>query len=457
MTGPNQSLLRIFNPFYTVGSESHDHIELQTNDPRQALPAGRLKLKATDPLSDVAVTCSSTIVPVVYDRIPDWETWPPPYRWSGRIDVAHDQFKDGLRTVDCELIGDKHWLDRILCWPSPFLPIWVQFPAQWFGIGPGLSVIATLIMEQSFRIQSGLWSIIDQIGSLAFPFQDWIQELRQTSSMSLIDILQVLHTPICVVPINPFRDGSAWIEINGRMDTVWKLVQQQMQDNGFDMTVQMWLPGEPQPPGLAFPLRNATVVIELFDRSGFTGPWGPLEGVVVDAVQLEGSLMGNALNPILGNAPQSPYVETDLGEYLAPNIGVNFKQPWVILNCDVEKSGIIEYSIDFHHPLAWQVVTGGQSPQVGAPPVSRGGTGFRGVTMDQRPDQLDARVARRRADDRHRPHGPARQHPRRHPRQRAVRLQPRGELRHEVPEPIYVPGEVLSIRGGFAHAGHPVC
>lgn len=363
---PEAPLRRMFDGFYKAVGEINDHIELQLSDPRQALPAGKLILKSTDPLAAQAIRCMTEPVPIIYDAVAEWDTWPPPYRWSGRIDVAHGQFKDGLRRVECELIGDKHWLDRILAWPAPELPIWIQEPGMWFGLGMGLTVIFCLIAEQSFRIQSGLWRIIDEIGSLEFAFQAWIDELRSVSRMSLADIMQVLHTPICVVPVDPWTDTSAWIEINGRMDTVWKLIQQQLLDNGFDMTVQMWLPGDPQPQGLAFPLQNASVVINLYNRSGFTGPWGPFEGLLVDAAQIVGALTQNALEPILGGASQ-PYVLTDLGEYLAPNIGVDFENPWVIFNCDVDESGIIEYSIDFHHPLAFQVVVGGQSPKVCAP------------------------------------------------------------------------------------------
>lgn len=106
---PRQSAVRrMFDPFYRQIGEINNHIELQLKDGRQILPAGHLSLMANDPLADQAILCESTVVPVIYDK--------GAYRWSGRIDVAHDQFKDGKRTVECELIGDKHWLDRILCW-----------------------------------------------------------------------------------------------------------------------------------------------------------------------------------------------------------------------------------------------------------------------------------------------------------------------------------------------------
>jgi hypothetical protein len=362
---------RMFDDSYNCIGEVNDHIELQLNDPRQALPAGKLTLKqfnadgSVNTFAAAAITCMTTVVPFVYDKVPDFDVWPPPYRWSGRVDVAHAQLKDAKRTVDCELIGDKHWLDRILAWPNPFLPIWIQDPSQWFGIGPGLTVIAALIMEQAFRIQSGLFEIVNDLSSLDIggAFEVFVQRLTESTDITLTDLLQVLTTPICVVPVNPLTDTSSWIEINGRMDTCWKLIQQQLQDNGFSVTVQVWLPGDPQPAGLLLPLVVPTIVVELFDRSGFTGPFGPFEGLLVDAVQLEGSLLGNALAPLLNPNDSQPFVETDLGEFIAPEIGVDFVTPTVLLDLDVDKSGIMDFSVDFHHPQAYQVVTGGQSPQ----------------------------------------------------------------------------------------------
>lgn len=362
---------RMFDEVYNCIGEINDHIELQLNDPRQALPAGKLSLKqfnadgTATTLGQAALTCSTNVVPIIYDKVPNFTTWPPPYRWSGRVDVAHATFKDGKKQIDCELVGDKHWLDRILAWPNPFAPIWIQDPSQWFGIGAGLTVLYTLIAEQAFRVQTYLNEIQNDISSLDIGvFELFFDDLKAGSpGLSLTDILQALQTPICVVPVNPLTDTSAWIEVNGRMDTVWKLCQQQLTDNGFSITVQIWLPGDPQPAGLLTPLVVPTVVVELFDRSGFTGPFGPFEGLDVDAAQLEGSLLGDALQPLLNPGDSQPFVETDLGEFIAPSLGVDFITPTVLLDLDVDKSGIIEYSVDFHHPLAYQVVTGGQSPQ----------------------------------------------------------------------------------------------
>lgn len=350
-----KATLAVYDRFYRAldWDCSGRYIELHLQDPRQALPAGTLVMDGNDWLAPFLLDCDTVVVPVIYNK--------GGYRWSGRVDIAHDQMKDGIKRVSCELVGDKTWLDRILCWPSPFMPVFFQEPGEWYAIGPGLTVISTLIMEQCLRLQLHLWELINNITS--DPLLGWIQDLLYFGDATPADFMQALVTPICVVPINVFTDTSAWIEINGRMDTVWKLVYQQIIDNGFDIDATMWLPGDPQPAGLWFPLTVATCVITITDRSGFTGPWGPFEGLAVDLVQLEGSLLGNALAPLLNPGNVSPYLAVDLGEYVAPTLGVNFTEPTCFFNLDMVETGTIDYNVSHHAPLARQVVIGGQSPK----------------------------------------------------------------------------------------------
>lgn len=105
---PPTASRRMFDQFYNEVGEINDHIELKLQDPRQSIPTGSLVLKGADFHSERALTCDTTVVPFVYDK--------GAYRWSGRVDVAHDKLKDGTYTVQCELVHDKVWLDRILCW-----------------------------------------------------------------------------------------------------------------------------------------------------------------------------------------------------------------------------------------------------------------------------------------------------------------------------------------------------
>jgi hypothetical protein len=187
---PANASRRIFDQYYNEVGSVNDHIELKLTDPRQSIPTGSLVLKGSDQLAEHILNCDVTTVPFVYDK--------GSYRWSGRVDVAHDRLKDGVYTTECELLHDKVWLDRILCWPNPFLPIEIQEPTHWFGFGPAITVMKTLIMEQCFRLQLGLWELVNTLGSLNLDYRAWFGTLL-LDGISVNDLIQAVTTPIYVV------------------------------------------------------------------------------------------------------------------------------------------------------------------------------------------------------------------------------------------------------------------
>lgn len=350
---PQDARRRLFDRTYNEINEVNDHIDLKLSKPRLALPTGTLTLKGTDPLVDYVLQCDTTTIPFVWDK--------GAVRWSGRIDVAHDRLKDGINTVECELIHDRVWLDRILAWPDPWAPILAQVPfREWWGIGPAITVMKTLIAEQALRIQTGLWELVNNLGSLNPDVRAWFGTLLMQNNLSLNDLMQAVTTPIAVVFTDPLFDTSPWIEIDGRMDTVWKLMQQQLEDNGLYVDVNVWLPGEPQPAGMIIPLQVATIVVDIKDRANRTGFSGTfLDGLELDLVDLEGSVLGEVVAPLLN--PNNEFAPA--GVNIAPLIGVNYVKPWVMFNCDNIYGGVIEHDVSHHHPLAWQIVTGGKSPK----------------------------------------------------------------------------------------------
>jgi hypothetical protein len=350
---PQDARRRLFDRTYNEIDEINDHIDLNLSIPRLALPTGMLTLKGTDPLVDYVLQCDTTTIPFVWDK--------GAVRWSGRVDVAHDRLKDGVNTVECELVHDKVWLDRILAWPDPWAPILAQVPfREWWGIGPAITVMKTLIAEQALRIQTGLWELVNNAGSLNPDVRAWFGTLLIQNSLSFNDLMQAVTTPIAVVFTDPLFDTSPWIEIDGRMDTVWKLLQQQLQDNGLVLEVNVWLPGEPQPEGMIIPLQVATIVVDIKDRSNRTGFSGTfLDGLELDLTDLIDSTVGDVVAPLLN--PQNEFAPA--GVNIAPLIGVNFVKPWVMFNADNPYGGVIEHDVAHHHPLAWQIVVGGKSPK----------------------------------------------------------------------------------------------
>lgn len=363
-------VVTVYDRFYTPIGECGNYLEMSCSFPRNQVPQGKLAIPRLDKygrgdrFADLALTCHEQTVPITIEV--------GHLLWSGRIKIAHDNFNipEKADFVECELEGDYAWLLKILAWPNFLLPIQVQFPPRGVAIGPAVSVLKFLIGTQAFRLQSGLWDIVNNLLSGNFDWRAWfgtalMQDVGDDGP-GLDDLFRMLRTPIYVVPTNPLTDTSPFISINWRMDKVGSIFEQHVKDNGLVVEVKLWRPGDPQPgndPLLkAFPLTVPTIVVDIKDRMGVVGPTGSfLDGILRVLVDLEGSLFGEILNPFLN--PRGEYAPE--GWNIAPVLGVHFVDPWVIFNADHPLGGV-SGRISHHHPEAWRVIIGGLSNDLAA-------------------------------------------------------------------------------------------
>lgn len=356
--------VEVYDRFYNSQGNLANYIDLTCSWPRLKLPQGQMTLMGDDPQADLVLSCDTTVVPVTISVgfTDDDGVQHFPLRWGGRVNVAHDKIaEDGTQTIPIELVGDLTMLDRIVAYPEPFLPIEIQ-PSEAILIGPGITVLKTLVAENCLRLQLGFNELFDTLGSLDPDWRTWFGTLLLQRNLSFADLMQMVTTPIAVAFTDPLFDPSVWIFIHGRMDTLWKLMVQQLKDNGFFASMDLWLPGEPQPEGMLFPLTVPTLVFNVRDYSSVSGPTqtafdGGLE-LGLDAV---GAIFGNVLAPFLN--PANEYIPPGSNVVIAPRFGVNFTPPWVVFNADIDDSGIVAMDIAKHHPLAWRLVMGGKSPQ----------------------------------------------------------------------------------------------
>ncbi|MDY0112713.1 MAG: hypothetical protein RBS21_00375 [Corynebacterium sp.] len=353
---PTDIDVAVFNKFCSKAFPCGNYISLKATLPRLKLPDAQISLMGDDPLAEVVIQCETVAVPV---RI---SFSGGALRWSGWVNVAHDKIDaQGLGIVECQLVGFLTMLDRILAFPEPFLPIEIQ-PSEAILIGPAVTVIKTLVAENCLRLQLGLWELFNNLGSLDLDWRSWFGTLLIQPGISMGTLMQMVTTPICVTFTDPLTDTSPWIAIHGRMDTCWKLITQQLKDNGLYATMDLWLPGEPQPQGVLWELTTPTLVFNVRNYQGVTGPTGTVvDGAIIDLVDFTGSVLGGVLSPFLN--PANEYVPPGSNIEIAPTFGVNFTPPWVVFNADVDDSGLIAVDIAHHAPLAWQIVLGGRSPQ----------------------------------------------------------------------------------------------
>jgi hypothetical protein len=223
-------------------------------------------------------------------------------------------------------------------------------------IGPIVTVIENMISECFLRIQTGLWEFVNNALSGNPDIHAWFGALLQSNG----HIFQMLKTPGYVVRTNPLLDTSPLVAKTVRMESCGTVIKDITRSTGVDVRVDLWLPGDEQPDQWAN-LDQPTYVVTVKDRSQITGPTKTvLDSVIRTVVDTEGAL-GNALSPLLN--PQNEYVPD--GMFVAPLLGVNFVEPWVILIAPEpgKRGNIAKCKITDHTPKGWQHIIGGRSPQ----------------------------------------------------------------------------------------------
>lgn len=362
LAAPTDIVVTVYDKVYTMRGECNDYISLQCAFPRHEVETGQLIMKGDDPLAPAALLCHEEVVPITIEI--------GHLLWSGRIKVAKDRFgfENEADQVICQLEGDRAWLMKILAWPNFLLPIQVQFPPRGVAIGTAVSVIKWIISTQAFRLQSGMWDLINNLGSLNLDWRSWFGTLLMQDVLGpdghfdVSDIMRMLRTPIYVLqkPLDFLFDTSPLISVNWRMDKLYDLIDQIVKDNGLVVEVKLWRPGDPQPDeDMLFPLTVPTIVVDVKDMMGIVGPTHTfLDGILRTLIDLEDSVFGEILDPFL-NPQGLPAPE---GFNIAPLFGLNWIPPWAIFNADHPQSGC-KGEVAHHHPLAWRTVIGGKSPK----------------------------------------------------------------------------------------------
>lgn len=341
-------LVTVYDRTYKPVGEAGDRISLAWDSPRNKVETATMVLKGDDPLNEHMMMCYEQVIPVTVAVNDD----PANRVWAGRVDTFDDAIVNGENTVTYQLLGDYNWSNKLLTWPNFAAPIQAQFPHDAVYIGPAVSCALVMFEETTFRLQSGIWELINNITNP----QAWFGTLEMG---------QDLLTPLAVNLVDPLFDTSKWVSFHGRMDNANTLLEPILKDNGLILTFDLWLPGEPQPlndfAGLGgfVQLKAPTIVINIKDRSGITGPTGTfVDGALFDLLDLQDGILGDVLKPFLD--PSNEYAPE--GVVIAPELGVNFVAPWAIFT-DHPRGGIKELHFNGHHPLAYTVVGGGKSPK----------------------------------------------------------------------------------------------
>ncbi len=396
-------------------------IEVSGTIPRNAAPQATLKLPENHWLDPYLSECEHTMVGV---RIQ-----------TDGIDeafyVKHHREKlgeDGKVVLTSELVGIWDILNHLPVWPSWTLPIQAQPFSHAVYFSPLCTCIEAMAAEQSFRIQSGLNEFLNNALSLNPDVRAWIGSVLQAIENDPTTG-SVLQTPLYVVRTGLFADTSPLFCRTVRMETVGQVITDITKAYGVDVRVYLWLPGMPQPDKWAN-LTHPTYVMVTKDRSQIEGPTKTvLDSALRTVVDVQGSLLGRALDPLLN--PEGKYAPEGL--HIAPALGLDFDVPYAVLvtpdtivaDGEVirEKSPLVTYEIVRTTPAGWQHIVGGKSPKwVCAPRFDRRGAQAQGQKLNQRPAERLVFVRHRRGPDHPRIHWRTKQSSRRVPQRRLLRV-----------------------------------
>lgn len=382
-----------------VGEIGADLMAGTGTDPRNDVPTGALTLKGGSALIDTFMDCRNTMVGVIVET--------SGLRFPYYAKKHSYKYQDGAWTGTVELKGIWDILNYYIIWPSWWLPIQTQPFSHAVFFWALQTCLESMVAECALRLQSGIWEFVNNALSLNPDIRAWFGTLLQSNG----NIFQALKTPMYVVRTNPFLDTSGLFARTVRMESCGTVIRDSTKAYGVDTRVDLWLPkglnglnvDDPQPDPWAN-LNQPTYVFSTKDRSQIEGPTKTvLDSVLRTVVDLEGSLLGRLLDPLLN--PGGPNPALPDGAYEGRTLGVHFVPPYAILVApeEGEKSSIMECEINDHTPEGWQHIIGGRSPKwlVCAPRTNHlGGTDQ--LNNLERPDQRVLRVADRFPDDPHR-------------------------------------------------------
>lgn len=339
-----------------------DFIEFTWTTPRNLAPQATLTLGADHHLVPFFRTCEQTMVGVLFETEGISEAYYVK-KMREKLDAR------GVWTYVIELVGIFDILNYLVIWPSWYLPIQAQPFSHAIYAGPICTCIEAMAAEQALRIQSGMWEFVNNALSFNPDVRAWfgtvLQGLKRDGKPSTI-----LKTPLYVVRTGLLRDGSPLYVKTVRMQTVGQIITEITPAYGVDVRIYLWRPGMPQPDKWAN-LEVPTYVMTVKDRSQIEGPTKSiLDSAIRTVVDVQGSLLGNTLAPLLN--PDGKYAPE--GVYIAPTLGIDFVRPYAVLvtpdnviteDGDVvrERSPLLSCEIAHTTPLGWQHIIGGKSPK----------------------------------------------------------------------------------------------
>jgi hypothetical protein len=335
-------------------------------DPRNTVPTAKLTIEAKCPFWDNFRQSRTTMVGVIVETAG--------LRFPFYVKTFTEHYEKGELTGIVELKGIWDILNYLIIWPDFLLPIQVQPISYAVFIWALCTALESMVSECALRIQSGLFDFVNNALSLNPDILGWFGKL--VNSFQQVGggpgaLMKMLKTPIYVKRTNPFLDTSPLVAKTVRMESCGTVITDITKAYGVDTRMDLWLPAglngtqvdDVQPDQWAN-LTQPTYVFSTTDRSQITGPTKTVfDSVLRTIVDLEGSVLGNALDPLINPKGTNPALPE--GAFQATAVGIDFVAPYAIVIAPEpgEDSAVLSYEISHHTPEGWQHIIGGRSPK----------------------------------------------------------------------------------------------
>ncbi|QDH85061.1 minor tail protein [Gordonia phage Dardanus] len=212
-----------YNELGTIGDYVTAEFEWKRND----VGGGTLELAGDSPHAGRLMECAPTksrphgdVVPIVCDFRKE--------RWSGRV-LSYDlEGTPGNKTLTCQLVSDWYHMRALLAWPNPLLPLEIQWPQNDPFIGPIDAAVKYYIFKNIARYQLPI-EVLWPDGKNIFRLKTWSNFVARMAPMDEL-----------------FKDA--------------------LKDTDANVTLKLWLPGDPQPSPDTHRLTRPCIVLDVNDN-----------------------------------------------------------------------------------------------------------------------------------------------------------------------------------------------
>jgi len=260
--------------------------------------------------------------------------------WTGRVDRTRVVRKGRKKTVIAELVSDFVWLEAMMAWSAPFMPLWIQAPKKDVRIMPTDTMVRSYLFTTIFRLQANLYRF--PIGFFNNPVENW---------WSVKQWMQ----PCVVIPKNPLLDTSRWNTLLAKMTPLDLLFKEVLKNEHLVLTAKAFVPDRDEQPSDLITLNKPCIVFDIEDHRSVTGATGTILDGIFDTII-------SIVDPIIGTILNAFTAESDKYS-LAKFFGTDPKDPWVVIREDDLDDDIDESETIINSPQASTAIVGGHSPE----------------------------------------------------------------------------------------------